>query len=189
MAQDLSPGQWYLRVARLARWQSVCLRKPTADAVSPCRAFCPGDERMPHVAAYAAFSVRVVLPCLQVYKGLLHGTTPVAIKLITRQTHKEKLRFVSEIHILKNLRHVNVGHMSVLPMFQLLWLTIVGSSNAKHPKRPFDSGLQVDEIKHMTLLGAPHILLMSLHCPAAQACRLDGLCWDMPAYAIKKGDL
>lgn len=48
----------------------------------------------------------------QVYKGLLHGSTPVAIKFITRQSHKEKLRFVSEIHILKNLRHINV---SLLP--------------------------------------------------------------------------
>ncbi len=47
--------------------------------------------------------------CVQVYKGILHGSTPVAIKFITRQTHKEKLRFVAEIHILKNLRHVNVS--------------------------------------------------------------------------------
>ncbi|KAK9842862.1 hypothetical protein WJX74_003558 [Apatococcus lobatus] len=44
----------------------------------------------------------------RVYKGILHGSTPVAVKFITRQTHKEKLRFVSEIHILKNLRHVNI---------------------------------------------------------------------------------
>ena len=46
---------------------------------------------------------------MQVYKGLLHGSTPVAIKFITRQSHKEKLRFISEIHMLKNLRHVNVS--------------------------------------------------------------------------------
>ena len=45
----------------------------------------------------------------QVFKGLLHGSTPVAIKFIIRHTHREKLRFVSEIHILKNLRHVNVS--------------------------------------------------------------------------------
>lgn len=51
---------------------------------------------------------------LQVYKGILHGSTPVAIKFITRQTHKEKLRFVSEIHILKNLRHVNVSLLKLL---------------------------------------------------------------------------
>ncbi len=54
---------------------------------------------------------------VQVYKGILHGSTSVAIKFITRQTHKEKLRFVSEIHILKNLRHVNVSPL-LLPLPQ-----------------------------------------------------------------------
>ncbi|KAK9824767.1 hypothetical protein WJX74_006661 [Apatococcus lobatus] len=44
----------------------------------------------------------------QVYRGLMHQSTPVAIKIITEQTQKEKLQFVQEISILKNLRHTNI---------------------------------------------------------------------------------
>ncbi|KAK9865664.1 hypothetical protein WJX84_002223 [Apatococcus fuscideae] len=43
-----------------------------------------------------------------VYRGLMHQSTPVAIKIITEQSQKEKLRFVQEISLLKNLRHTNI---------------------------------------------------------------------------------
>ncbi|KAK9842929.1 hypothetical protein WJX74_004526 [Apatococcus lobatus] len=43
-----------------------------------------------------------------VYRGLLQGSTPVAIKFISNQTLKEKLRFIQEIALLRNLRHTNI---------------------------------------------------------------------------------
>ena len=45
---------------------------------------------------------------MQVYKGMLHGNTPVAIKFVTGHSPKEQARFVNEVHILKSLRHTNI---------------------------------------------------------------------------------
>ncbi|KAK9819112.1 hypothetical protein WJX74_003168 [Apatococcus lobatus] len=43
-----------------------------------------------------------------VYRGLMHQSTPVAVKIIREQSQQEKLRFVQEISLLKNLRHTNI---------------------------------------------------------------------------------
>ena len=118
-----------------------------------------------------------VCHALQVYKGILHGSTPVAIKFITRQTYKEKLRFVSEIHILKNLRHVNVRRSCLQslpsPLLARLW------PSARHGRAPTLSmcnlikhdDLRVDGLRHS---GKPAPRIMPSSCSTVQTASISG---------------
>lgn len=76
---------------------------------------------------------------VQVYRGLLQGSTPVAIKFISDQTLKEKLRFIQEIAVLKNLRHTNVGRLlapsellCAIMLHNIMLYIIIGLQMAKH---------------------------------------------------------
>ena len=44
----------------------------------------------------------------QVYKGMLQGSTSVAVKFVRGHSPKEQARFRNEVGILKSLRHTNV---------------------------------------------------------------------------------
>lgn len=46
--------------------------------------------------------------CLQVFRAEMAGSTPVAVKFVSRQSPRELKRFVHEIGILKSLRHTNI---------------------------------------------------------------------------------
>ena len=41
------------------------------------------------------------------------GSTPVAVKFVTRQSPRELRRFVHEIGILKSLRHTNIVQVEI----------------------------------------------------------------------------
>lgn len=51
------------------------------------------------------------MPYLQVYRGILNKSIPVAIKTMEDQTLEAKQNFVEEIVALMNLRHANVSCM------------------------------------------------------------------------------
>jgi serine/threonine protein kinase len=45
---------------------------------------------------------------LQVYRAMLQGSTPVAVKFVSGHSPKEQSRFKNEVEILKGLRHTNI---------------------------------------------------------------------------------
>lgn len=45
---------------------------------------------------------------MQVFRAEMAGSTPVAVKFVSRQSPRELRRFVHEIGILKSLRHTNI---------------------------------------------------------------------------------
>ena len=50
---------------------------------------------------------------VQVFRAEMAGSTPVAVKFVTRQSPRELRRFVHEIGILKSLRHTNIVQVSL----------------------------------------------------------------------------
>lgn len=51
----------------------------------------------------------------QVYKGMLQGSTPVAVKFVRGHSPKEQARFRNEVGILKSLRHTNIVQARAAP--------------------------------------------------------------------------
>ena len=45
---------------------------------------------------------------MQVFKAMMDGSTPVAVRFVQGQSHKEQQRFQREVSILKSLRHTNI---------------------------------------------------------------------------------
>ena len=77
------------------------------------------------------------------------GSTPVAVKFVSRQSPRELRRFVHEIGILKSLRHTNIVQVRMKPFSCLnqrsalkmlkrkmpnAWQNMLGKTSCEHHK-------------------------------------------------------